>query len=117
MTAPIVMAPAFSISGQDLIVRGYRSVADRVGWTEDADRRCAHGDRDVQRCCVTRHDERRSPRERDQVKISARIAASVSAEEVRPTGPAATAASAPSVNLLDSNFSAPRGFSTPQWAR
>src|SRR5580704_15322637 len=49
------------------------------------------------------------PREREYDKISARSVTSVSAEAVRPTGPAAADASAPSLTLLLSMFSADRG--------
>src|SRR5580704_14712630 len=53
-----------------------------------------------------------TPRERDQVRISACSCASVSADDVRPTGPAATDASAPKVNLLASSFFAPGSLFT-----
>ena len=54
-----------------------------------------------------------APRERDQDRISARIVASVSADVVRPTGPAAAIASPPTVNLLFSKSRfAPRSFIT-----
>src|SRR5689334_5998246 len=45
-----------------------------------------------------------TPRDREYVRISACILASVLAEALRPTGPAATDASAPKVNLLDKSF-------------
>src|SRR5258705_91238 len=45
-----------------------------------------------------------TPRDRDQDRISARIRASVCAEAWRPTGPAATSPSPPSVKLLSSKF-------------
>src|SRR5579871_942660 len=53
-----------------------------------------------------------NPCDRDQERMSACICASVWAVAVRPTGPAATEASAPSVNLLESSLSAPRAFIT-----
>src|SRR6516164_3829071 len=43
----------------------------------------------------------KAPRAREYDRISARIVASVSAEAVRPTGPAAAEASPPSLTLLD----------------
>ena len=49
----------------------------------------------------------KAPRLRLQLSISACISASVCAAELRPTGPAATAPSAPTVNLLAISFSAP----------
>src|SRR6202521_1609120 len=51
-----------------------------------------------------------NPRERDQVRISAVKRASVSACVERPTGPAATVASPPSVNFVESNRSTPLSF-------
>src|SRR5580700_4314573 len=54
----------------------------------------------------------KAPRERDQERISAVIMASVWALAVRPTGPPAIEASAPSVNLLVSSFFMPRSFIT-----
>jgi alpha-amylase/alpha-mannosidase (GH57 family) len=53
-----------------------------------------------------------TPRERDHERISAVRYASVLAAAVRPTGPAATDASPPSVNWLESSRSSPRGFMT-----
>src|SRR3974390_2548546 len=52
------------------------------------------------------------PRARDQERISAFIATSVSADAVRPTGPAAADASAPNLTLLDRTEFAPFSFMT-----
>src|SRR5215471_15048586 len=54
----------------------------------------------------------KTPRARDQERISAFITTSVSALVVRPTGPAATEASAPSLTLLDITDLAPASFIT-----
>src|SRR5262249_5599759 len=52
------------------------------------------------------------PREREYVRISALIVTSVAAAASRPFGPAAAAASAPSLTLLLRIPCAPRGFMT-----
>src|SRR6516165_4976747 len=52
------------------------------------------------------------PRARDQERISAFITISVSADVVRPTGPAAAEASAPNLTLLDRTELAPFSFMT-----
>ena len=54
----------------------------------------------------------KTPRARDHDRISARICASVSADALRPRGPAAADASPPIVNWLDSSLSTPLGFIT-----
>src|SRR5271157_2095993 len=54
----------------------------------------------------------KTPRERDQERISAFIRASVWAEVLRPTGPAAAVASAPMVNLLLERCFIPPSFIT-----
>src|SRR5215468_4102773 len=54
----------------------------------------------------------KTPRARDQERISAFKTMSVSAEVVRPTGPAAAEASAPNLTLLDKTDSAPLSFMT-----
>src|SRR5215469_785799 len=54
----------------------------------------------------------KTPRARDHERISAFITISVSADVVRPTGPAAAEASAPNLTLLDITDSAPFSFMT-----
>src|SRR5437868_3711364 len=53
-----------------------------------------------------------SPREREYDSISARMTTSVDPSALRPFGPAAAEASAPSFTLLPISDSAPRGFIT-----
>src|SRR5262249_57553691 len=60
----------------------------------------------------SRDNQAKGQRDRDQDRISASMAMSVSAEVVRPTGPAAAEASAPNLTLLDMTDSAPFSFMT-----